>query len=544
MLPRIFRTPVAAARRLSTQAAAVAVSPSNDAQSRYKKRDSKDKGLAAAQTEVAGPGDLTTAAKDDEIAKSGGGGGRDALARRLFSLVYSKRSAAVAIRKWKEEGQVVQKYEQKYEVADVAIRLDFPVCEWMRTQDDMKLVSGDYAVHLDLIAKMRGLNSAEKFFEDLPENMRDHATCSSLLHTYVQHKEPEKAEALMAKMSECGFLKSPLPYNHMLALYLSTGQLEKIPVLIKDLKKNITSPDTVTYNLWLAACGSQNCVETAEKVFREQINAKINPDWVTYSTLASIYIKNSMRDKAESSLKDMERKITKKDRAGFSSLISLHASLENTSEILRLWKLMKSTYRKLNDAEYTCVISSLLKVKDFKEANKFYDEWESISPTSDSRIPNLLIAAYINSDQMEKAKDFFERMVKRETVPGYTTWELLTWGYLKERNLEKVLDSFKKAVKSVRKWDPDEKLVHEVFKIVEDFGNVDCAEELIRILRRAGYVNAEIYKCLLRTYAKAGKMALVMEERLKKDGVEVDEEIKRLVQLTSKMCVGEIPSEV
>jgi len=41
------------------------------------------------------------------------------------------------------------------------------VCEWMRVQDDIELLSGDYAVHLDLIAKVRGMNSAEKFFEDL-----------------------------------------------------------------------------------------------------------------------------------------------------------------------------------------------------------------------------------------------------------------------------------------------------------------------------------------------------------------------------------------
>jgi hypothetical protein len=40
--------------------------------------------------------------------KSGGG---DTLGRRLFSLVYGKRSAVITIRKWKEEGHNVRKYE-------------------------------------------------------------------------------------------------------------------------------------------------------------------------------------------------------------------------------------------------------------------------------------------------------------------------------------------------------------------------------------------------------------------------------------------------
>lgn len=37
--------------------------------------------------------------------------GRDTLGRRLLSLIYAKRSAVIAIRKWKEEGHPVRKYE-------------------------------------------------------------------------------------------------------------------------------------------------------------------------------------------------------------------------------------------------------------------------------------------------------------------------------------------------------------------------------------------------------------------------------------------------
>lgn len=37
--------------------------------------------------------------------------GRDTLGRRLLSLVYPKRSAVIAINKWKEEGHTARKYE-------------------------------------------------------------------------------------------------------------------------------------------------------------------------------------------------------------------------------------------------------------------------------------------------------------------------------------------------------------------------------------------------------------------------------------------------
>ncbi|XP_073016057.1 pentatricopeptide repeat-containing protein At4g02820, mitochondrial-like isoform X1 [Primulina eburnea] len=473
------------------------------------------------------------------------GGGRDTLGRRLFALVYAKRSAVITIQKWKEEGHVVRKYELNRIVRELRrlkrYKHALEVCEWMRMQDDMKLVPGDYAVHLDLITKIRGINSAEKFFEDLPDKMRDHTTCSALLHTYVQHKKSDKAEALMKKMSECGFLKYPLPYNHMMSLYISTEQFEKVRELTQELKKT-TTPDVVTYNLLLTACASQNLMETAEKVFIELNKSKIEPDWLTYSTLSSIYIKNSLQEKAESSLKEMEKRISRKVRVAYASLISLHTCLKNKKDVLRIWKMLKSTYRKLNDVEYTCIISSLLKLEEVEEAEKLFNEWDSVSPTKDSRVPNLLLAAYINKDQMEKAEAFHKRMVQQDFVPGYTTWELLTRGYLKQREVKKVIDCFKKAVSSVKKWDPNEKLVREVCKNVEEFGDVEDAENLMDTLRIVGYINIDIYKSLLRTYKRVGKMPLIVAERIKKDNVKMDEETRRLVHETSQLCVGEIGS--
>ena len=412
------------------------------------------------------------------------------------------------------------------------------ICEWMTLQKDIKLLPGDYAVHLDLIAKVRGLNSAEKFFEDLPDQMTSQPTCTALLHVYVQDKKSAKAEALMEKMSECGFLKNSLPYNHMLTLYISNGQLEKVPGVIHELKKN-TSPDVVTYNLWLKVCASQNDVESAEKVFLELKKAKIDPDWVTYSALTNLYIKKALPEKASHTLKEMEKKASRKNRAAYSSLLSLHTNMGDKDEVHRIWKKMKSLFRKMNDSEYTCMLSSLLKLGEFEEAESLYSEWESVSGSRDARVSNILLAAYINRNQMEIAENFFNQMVEKGITPCYTTWELLTWGYLKQKQMEKVLDYFTKAVGSVNKWNPDEKLVREMFQELEEQGNVERTEQFLVILRNAGHLSTEVYNCLLRTYAKAGKMPLVVAERMEKDKVQLNEETHKLIKLTSKMCVTE-----
>ncbi|CAN4127630.1 unnamed protein product [Withania somnifera] len=491
MLLRLVRRSYAAVRPLSTEAATTV-------------KSTRSGGGTSTTTSLEGGTSTATSTR-----------GRDTLGKRLLSLVYAKRSAVIAIRQWKEQGHPVRKYELNRTVRELRKHKRYKhaleVCEWMRMQDDIQLVSGDYAVHLDLIAKVR----------DIPDKLKVLTTCTALLHTYVQHKDPAKAEALMEKMSECGFLKYPLPYNHMLTLYISQRQLEK-----------------------LAVFALQNNVEAAEKAFLELKKVKLNPDWITFSTLTNIYIKSSLPDKAKSTLREMEKRISRKDRAAFSSLISLYTNLESKDEVFRIWNEMKSIFCRLHDTEYSCIITSLLKLDEFGEAMDLYTEWEAFSVTKDTRISNLILAAYINKNEMEKAVEFQNRMVQKGISPSCTTWELLTRGYLKQTEMDKVLEFFKKTVTSVSKWHPDKKMVQEMFRVVEEQGNIQVAEQLLVTLRHAKYVNTEIYNALLRTYVNAGKMPMIVAERMKKDNVKMNEETQKLMGLTSKMTVTEAPDSV
>lgn len=52
-----------------------------------------------------------TVAKPETSDGNSTSSGRDTLGRRILGLIYSKRSAAAAIHKWREEGHTVQKYQ-------------------------------------------------------------------------------------------------------------------------------------------------------------------------------------------------------------------------------------------------------------------------------------------------------------------------------------------------------------------------------------------------------------------------------------------------
>ncbi|CAN6469137.1 unnamed protein product [Victoria cruziana] len=468
---------------------------------------------------------------------------RDTLGRRLLSLVYPKRSAVITLRQWVEEGRNVRKYELNRIVRELRKHKRFKhaleICEWMTLQQDIKLLPGDYAVHLDLIAKVRGLTSAHKFFEDLPQKLKEKSTYTALLHVYVQSKLSTKAEALMEKMLDLGIAKTPLPYNHMLSMYIANGELDKVTAVMQQLKKN-TVPDLFTYNLMLSACAISKDVKAAEKVLSELDERIGNADWMTYSTLAHIYINARLPGKAMNALKEMELRISCQERSAYSSLMTLYASVSSKDDVCRIWKNMKLSFRKMSDFEYSCMLSSLTKLDDIEGAESIYAEWESVSPTNDSRIPNILLGAYVRKDMLEKAELFHERTLQHGIKPSYTTWELLALASLKKMDIDKALDALHKAISSVTKWTPNEEIMQLVFENVETLGDVEGVEKFLAILRGAGHVTTAVYDSLLRTYAKAGKMPLLIVERMKTDNVKIEEGTKNLIKLTSRLPVGEV----
>jgi len=241
------------------------------------------------------------------------------------------------------------------------------ICEWIQTQPEMRLLPGDHAVHVDLVAKVRGLASAVKFFKDMPEHAKGPSTCNALLHAYVQHDAREKAEAMMAEMVRVGYLTYALPFNHMMSLYMASGELERVPEMIKELRR-YTVPDLITYNIWLTYCSKKNSVKSDEKVFGLMKDDRVVPDWMTFSLLSSIYINDGLHVEGRNALVEMEKRASRKERAAYSSLLTLYASLSDRGNLDRVWNKMRETFRKFGDTEYKSMLTSLTRFDDIAAA--------------------------------------------------------------------------------------------------------------------------------------------------------------------------------
>ncbi|KAB2605302.1 pentatricopeptide repeat-containing protein [Pyrus ussuriensis x Pyrus communis] len=143
----------------------------------------------------------------------------------------------------------------------------------------------------------------------------------------------------------------------------------------------------------------------------------------------------------------MEALATPKIIVAYSSLLSLHTIIGDKEGVRRIWKKVKLFLKKLGN----CILNG-----------------SPFSGTRDPRVSNILLAAYINEDQMKRAETFHNLMVRNGIKPCY-----------KQEHTEKALEYFKKAVGGVKRWDPNKRLIGEVFDRLKEKNHIQGGEELL-----------------------------------------------------------------
>ncbi|PQP99763.1 pentatricopeptide repeat-containing protein [Prunus yedoensis var. nudiflora] len=337
------------------------------------------------------------------------------------------RSADV-LNQWEKEGRKLTKWElcrvvkelRKYKRYDRALE----VYDWMSNRGErFRISTSDAAIQLDLVAKVRGVASAENYFLSLPDTLKDRRIYGALLNAYVRTRMKEKAESLLDKMRSKGHALQSLPFNVMMTLYMNLKEYDKVDSIISEMMEKNIQLDIYSYNIWLSSRGSQGSEERMEQVFEQmKLDRTVNPNWTTFSTMATMYIKMGQLEKAEACLKKVESRITGRDRIPYHYLLSLYGNVGNKEELYR--------YSKFG---IPCYHVSLLRVGDVEGAEKIYEEWLTVKSTYDPRIANLFIASYIKDGDFEKAQSFFDHMVDVGGKPNSSTWETLAEGILKSR---------------------------------------------------------------------------------------------------------------
>ncbi|GLT36603.1 hypothetical protein SLA2020_109700 [Shorea laevis] len=463
----------------------------------------------------------------------------------LYTWLFKQGSSEVSVRQQLNQFLKSSKRVYKWEVGQTLKKLRdhklyYPavkLSENMAKRGMNKTVS-DQAIHLDLVAKARGIPAAENYFIGLPETSKNILTYGSLLNCYCKELMTEKAEALIEKMKELNLPLSSMSYNSLMTLYTKIGQPEKVPGIIQEMKACGVTLDSFSYNVWMRALAASNDTAGVERVIEESKRDGQVDDWTTYSNLASIYVDTGLFEKAENALKELERRNVQKDISAFQFLLTLYGRTGNLVEVYRIWRSLRLASSKTANISYLNMIQVLTNLKDLPGAEKCLREWESGCSTYDIRIANVLMGVYAKQGLIEKAQELKERAHKKGTKPNVKTWEIFLDYYLKNGDIKLAVDCVANAISTGRgndeKWVPSSETIGTLMEHFEREKDVDGAEGFLEILKKAvDDIGDEVFESLIRIYAAAGRTSPSMHRRLKMEKVEVSEATKKLLDAIS-----------
>ncbi|XP_028785427.1 pentatricopeptide repeat-containing protein At5g09450, mitochondrial-like [Neltuma alba] len=350
--------------------------------------------------------------------------GDDDLRSRLFRLRLPKRSATNVLQKWVSEGNHISGSElrdisrelrksQRYKHA-------LEISEWMVTHEEYELSDSDYAIRIDLMTKVFGIDAAERYFEGLPLSAKTSETYTALLHSYAGAKFTEKAEELYQRIKNSNLSFNALMYNEMMTLYMSVGQVEKVPLVVEDLKQQKVLPDIFTYNLWISSFAATLNIDEVKRILDEMSHvAGSNESWKRYAGLANIYVTVGHLDNAGSnSLVEPEKRTTQREWITYDFLIIQYAGLGSKDKIDQIWKSLRMTKQKMISRNYICILSSYLMLGHMEEAAEVIDQWaQSTNTDFDMLACEKLIGAFTDMGLTEIADNFNRILIQKKLNP-------------------------------------------------------------------------------------------------------------------------------
>lgn len=456
------------------------------------------------------------------------------LLRRIKDVGRPHLPLTPILEQWVQEGHTVQKHVLQAIIKKLvglrrfaqALELSF----WMTDRRHLHLSAGDVAYRLELINKVHGLEKAFEYFGKVPDQLRKPQCYGSLLRCYVEAKAVDKAEELFANMHEMGIISS-YAYNWMMKLYLDSGQIERVQAMFQDMEEKGIKPDMFSMDHLLAAYIAAEDVEGVENVLD-----KANPNhkllnWHAHASAARLFMKSEMRVRAILALLEAERQISPKDgKVAYSMLLSAYGDLGMRPDVERIWSVYKSKVPACNTM-YMSRISVLLKMNDIDGAEQALKEWDMLDLTyKDFRLIDLMVDAYCREGLVEKAAALVDDAIdKGRTLLG-STWYKLAGGFFETGNTLKAVEMTKKAlVSATSPWKPGLTNVLMSLNYFRDQKDVEAAEEMASMLQKVLPLTRDVYHCLLKTYIHAGKPVSNLLDRMKKDGLEANEETDRIL---------------
>ncbi|EPS68015.1 hypothetical protein M569_06760, partial [Genlisea aurea] len=272
--------------------------------------------------------DESNLADDDSLVE-----GNDDLRNRIFRERLPKRSVSNVLQKWIDEGRRIEASDLRSISRDLRrsqrYKHALEISEWMVSHEEYHLSSSDYAIRIDLMAKVFGTSAAERYFEALPSSAKTNETYTALLHCYASLKQVENAEALFERIEPLP--SSAITYNELMTLYVSADQPEKVPAIVHQMKQNNVAPDLFTYNLWVTSSATlSNSTDEVNRILDQMGSDEgRNESWIRYIKMVKAYLF------AVGTMKSSRR-----EAVAYEFLVMMYGAMEEKRKVDGVWKCM------------------------------------------------------------------------------------------------------------------------------------------------------------------------------------------------------------
>ncbi|KAG9157609.1 hypothetical protein Leryth_014136 [Lithospermum erythrorhizon] len=335
----------------------------------------------------------------------------DDLKTRIFCLRMPKRSATNVLERWVGEGRKIDISDLRSISKELRQSQRFKhaleISEWMVSHDEFEITDSDFAVRVDLMNKVFGIDAAERYFEALPSDIKTRETYTAILHCYAGSRLVDKAEALYNRMKEAKLDLTAVTYNELMTLYTSLGQLEKVPQVIEEMKSQNVALDLFTYHLWISSFAAALKIDEVQRILQEMSScASSDASWKRYVELVNIYLASGhLVNSTQASLVESEKSISQREWITYDLLIILYGGLGNKDKLDQVWRSLRMTKQKMIGRNYASIISSYLLLDHLKEVREIIGQWKQSAATDfDVHICNRLKKAFTEIGMSEKAE--------------------------------------------------------------------------------------------------------------------------------------------
>ncbi|XP_042474555.1 pentatricopeptide repeat-containing protein At1g80270, mitochondrial-like [Zingiber officinale] len=438
----------------------------------------------------------------------------------IFQIIMDtpRNSLTRTLDKYVEEGKSLGRDEISLAVYNLRKRRVYPMAlqfvEWLEASKKIELVERDYASHLDLIAKVNGLQKAEKYIDKIPECFRNEVVYGALLSNYVAAVNVKKAEEVFDKIRDLHLPITAFACNQLLLLYKRVARKKIADVLFMMEKENI-KPTLFTYKILVDVKGTFCDISGIEQIMELMKSESVEPDLMIKSSVAKAYVLAGLKEKAEAALKEIESYGIQENRYICKVLLPLYAALGKADNVARIWKVCDT---KPYLGECIAAIVAWGKLGQIEKAEEVFEKMVKTWNFS-SKYYGAMLKVYANHKLLAKGKELVNRMSESRYRNGPLNWSALVKFYVESGEVEKA-DLVLHEAFHQSKIRP---LYGSFITVMNQYakrGDIHNAEKIFHMLKQFGYASrVKQYQSLLQTYVNAKTPAYGFLERMKADNM-------------------------